>query len=231
VLLARSVLAVLCQLLVAVIFFGNSAGAWNEAGHWWRVYGTVIDIGCIILLWRLTRREGMHLFALGNYQRERWGRDILIGLALFVPVFLLTMLLPAPVVGRVIYGGPVPTSQGPLPIVALLYTLVIWPIIWAFAEDNIYFSYSLPRIEALTGNKWLAVIIVILFATLQHGFLPFKLDGQYWLYRCLTSLPSILALCLIYLRQRRLWPIHTIHWAGNVIGIVMLMVVPVAGGG
>ncbi len=148
---------------MAAIFFAGSADAWNEAGQWWRVYGTVIDVGCIVLLVWLARREGIRLFDLGTYSRERWKRDVLIGLGLFVPFFLLAFLLPGLLVAFAIYGGPTPGPTGAMPMVGLLYSLIIWPVIWAFAEDNTYAGYSLPRVEALTGRKWLAVVVVGFF--------------------------------------------------------------------
>ena len=227
-LVARSGLAVICQTLVAAIFFRGSADAWGEAGQWWRVYGTVMDVGCIVLLVWLTRREGIRLLDLGNYRREPWLRDVLIGLGLFVPIFVLAMVLPGSIAGIAIYGGPPPTPASSLLVVGLLYALVIWPILWAFVEDNTYFSYSLPRLEALTGRTWLAVVVLSFFAALQHGFLPFKAEWQHFVYRFVSSVPITIVLCLLFLRQRRLLPIHIIHWAGNVIGIIMLMVMPAA---
>jgi hypothetical protein len=226
VLVARSILAVLCQALVAALFFGGGADAWDQAGAWWRVYGTAIDVGTLLLLAWLARREGIRLFDLGTYLRERWLRDVGIGLALFVPIFALTMMLPGTLSGMLFYGGQVPDATGDLPWAGLIYALVVWPVLWAFAEDNLYFGYSLPRLEALTGKKWIAVLLVSLFSTLQHGFLPFKLDGVYFAYRLVSSLPVIVVLCLLYLRQRRLLPTHVIHWAGNVLGIVALLFMP-----
>ena len=87
---------------------------------------------------------------------------------------------------------------------------------------------SSNRRKRLKG--WLAVVIVSAFATLQHGFLPFRLEWQHFVYRCASSVPVIVVLCLLYLRQRRLLPIHVIHWAGNVLGIVALLLMPAGGG-
>jgi hypothetical protein len=39
------------------------------------VYGTLIDAGCLALLWRLTRREGIRLFDLVGFARTRLVRD------------------------------------------------------------------------------------------------------------------------------------------------------------
>jgi hypothetical protein len=45
----------------------------------------LIDAGCLALLWRLTRREGIRLFDLVGFERTRLVRDALLGLAL-IPV-------------------------------------------------------------------------------------------------------------------------------------------------
>jgi membrane protease YdiL (CAAX protease family) len=228
-LIARSVLAVLCQALMALLVFRGRVGAWDQACAWWRVYGTLIDVGTLLLLAWLARKEGIRLLDLGSYARERWLRDVGIGLALFVPIFALTMMLPGTLAGFLFYGGQAPDAIGGLPWGGLLYALIVWPVIWAFAEDNLYFGYCLPRLEALTGKKWLAVVLVSVFATLQHGFLPCALDGRHFAYRLVASAPVTVVLCLLYLRQRRLLPTHVIHWAGNVLGIAALLFMPVVG--
>jgi membrane protease YdiL (CAAX protease family) len=190
----------------------------------------LIDAGTLGLLFWLARKEGIRLFDLGSYasgrNRRRWLRDVGIGLALFVPIFALTMMLPGTLAGALFYGGAAPDATGGLPLAGLIYALVVWPVIWAFAEDNLYFGYALPRIETLTGKKWIAVVVVSAFATLQHGFLPFTLDGVHFAYRLVSSALVIVVLCLLYLRQRRLLPTHVIHWAGNVLGIVALLLMP-----
>ena len=58
---------------------------WHDAEPWLPVYGTLIDAGCLALLWRLTRREGIRLFDLVGFERTRLVRDALLGLAL-IPV-------------------------------------------------------------------------------------------------------------------------------------------------
>jgi membrane protease YdiL (CAAX protease family) len=117
-----------------------------------------------------------------------------------------------------------------MPMVGLLYSLIIWPVIWAFAEDTTYAGYSLPRVEALTGRKWLAVVVVGFFWALQHPFMPFTLERQHFVYRFAASAPIAIVFCLLYLRQRRLLPMHVIHWVGNVIGILILVLMAAAGG-
>ena len=55
------------------------------------MYGTLIDAGCLALLWRLTRREGIGLFALVGFERTRLARDALLGFVL-IPVSLMFIL-------------------------------------------------------------------------------------------------------------------------------------------
>src|SRR5262245_54476485 len=85
-LFARSVCAVGAQALVATILaMAGSPAPWHGAEPWFPVYGTLIDAGCLALLWRLTRREGIGLFELLGLERTRLARDVLLGLGLVVP--------------------------------------------------------------------------------------------------------------------------------------------------
>ena len=187
-LVARSVLAIVCQALVAIIFYPGNPDAWSEAGQWWTVYGTVIDAGCIALLIWLARREGLRLFDLGNYNRKGWLRDVLIGLGLFIVIFPTLLFAPLTFLMGVFNVSP---PMGTLPIAGALYSIIIWPIIWAFTEDNTYLGYCLPRLEVLTGRTWIAVAVVSFFALLQHIFLPFELEWRYLAVRFLSFLPTL----------------------------------------
>ena len=70
-LFARSACAVAAQALVAAIFaLRSSPTPWHDAEPWLPVYGTLIDAGCLALLWRLTRREGIGLFDLVGFERD-----------------------------------------------------------------------------------------------------------------------------------------------------------------
>jgi len=55
-------LCVGAQALVAAVFaLRSSPTPWHDAEPWLPVYATLIDAGCLALLWRLTRREGIRL--------------------------------------------------------------------------------------------------------------------------------------------------------------------------
>jgi hypothetical protein len=76
VLLARTAFGVAAQASsAALLFLGGSPAPWRDAEAWLPVYGTLIDAGCLALLWRLTRGEGIGLWALVGFERARLAAD------------------------------------------------------------------------------------------------------------------------------------------------------------
>jgi len=217
---ARTVLGWIFQALAVVLFFRGSADPWIEASEWWRVYGTLVDVGCIVLLVWLTRREGIRLFDLGNYRREGWLRDVGLGVGLFVltaPLFMGGMFA----VMALLRFSP-PSTGIVLPTWATLYSLIIWWVIWAPVEDMTYTGYAFARLEALTGGKWLlAAMVISLFLVLQHSFFPFT--GVHWqLIVAMTAglIPSAVLGAWLYMRWRRLLPFHVNHWLTDLLTVL-----------
>jgi membrane protease YdiL (CAAX protease family) len=224
---ARLVLAVLAQALVAGLFMlQGHPTPWQAAAPWWIVYGTLVDIGCLVLLAWLTRREGIRLFDLISFQRQRLGRDLLLGVG-FIVLFTALAMGGGIIFGPLIYGAtPAPAIMVPLPLWGALYSLLVWPIIWAIAEEMTYQGYSLPRLEVLSGRAWLAVIIVGLGWALQHSALPLMSDWRWAVYRFGSSLLIGIVLPILYLRIRRLLPFIIAHWAANFVSVLMFVVLP-----
>jgi len=136
---ARLIFAVLAQALVAGLYMlqGNPT-PWQAAAPWWIVYGTLIDIGCLVLLARLARQEGIRLSDLINFQRQNLGRDFLLGLG-FIVLYIILAMAGGIIAGLLVYGAtPAPAIMVPLPLWGTLYSLIVWPIIWAFAEELTY---------------------------------------------------------------------------------------------
>jgi membrane protease YdiL (CAAX protease family) len=223
---ARLVLAVLAQALLAGLFmFQGHPTPWQAAAPWWIVYGTLIDLGCLVLLAWLARKEGIRLFDLISFQRQRLGRGLLLGVGLFV-VFMILALGGQKIFGLLIYGAtPAPIPFGPLPLWGALYALLVWPILWATAEEMTYQGYVLPRLEVLSGRAWLAIIIMGFGWSLQHSALPLMLDWQWVTYRFASNIPIIL-IAIFYLRIRRLLPFIIIHWAANFAAVLGSVVLP-----
>lgn len=92
------------------------------------MYGTLIDAGCLALLWQLTRREGIRLFDLVGFDRTRLARDALLGVAL-VPACLVFILGGVYAAGWLVYGSLTPPYfSGPLPLPAALYGVLVFSV-------------------------------------------------------------------------------------------------------
>jgi hypothetical protein len=223
---ARTALLVLFQAFAAVVLaLRHHPYAWTAAGKWWTVYGTLVDLGCITLMWRFTRREGIGFRDLIGRFRLRRGRDLFVGLGWFAVIFpILGICLP--LTARLIYGSWFPSVDqgvvvGPLPFWAALYTLSVWWIIWSPTEETTYQAYVLPRVEALTKRPVVAALMVAFWWALQHCALPLVLDWRYPIWRVLATFPGVLVFVLIYQRTRRLPPLIIAHWPSDIFVAIM----------
>jgi hypothetical protein len=130
-LFARPAFSFLAQALVAgVLALQSSPTPWLAAARWFPVYATLIDAGCLVALWWLTRREGIALRDLVSFERSRWRRDLVLGLGL-VPVSLAFIVAGISASSRVVFGTFQPPALfQPLPLVPALYGFLVFPAIW-----------------------------------------------------------------------------------------------------
>jgi membrane protease YdiL (CAAX protease family) len=113
-----------------------------------------------------------------------------------------------------------------LPAWAAIYSLLVFPVLWALMEQCTYQGYALPRLQASLKNTGLAVVLVAFGWGLQHIALPLTFDARFMLYRFLSFLPLAVVMTLIYLRTRRLIPFIVAHWAVDMIGILTAIILP-----
>lgn len=211
-LFARAAFAVGAQAVAAAVFaLGASPDPWHDAEPWLPVYGTLIDAGCLALLWRLTRREGIGLFNLVGFERTRLVRDVLLGFAL-IPVSLAFILGGTYTAGWMVYGiVKPPYFLGHLPSWAVLYGLLVWPFLWGITEQMTYNGYLAPRFQVLCRSTSVAIAIVAFAWSMQHSFMPLTFDAKFMAFRLLASVPNTVFQTLLYLRFRRLIPFAIAH--------------------
>lgn len=226
-LFARSAFILLAQGITYLLFLSlNVPNASIVVRNWWPVYGTLVDIGCLGLLFWLTRREGIRLFDLIGFDRKRLKTEIPLGLGLFLIIFPVTIFGGGMLAQWIAYGKlnpvfPEYTFIRTLPLLALLYARMLWWPIWSATEEMTYNGYALPRLIAMTKSRWLSVAIVAFFFSLQHSFL--MLAGfQFGFYMFLTFIPLSIAMLLAYLRIRRLLPLIVAHWLMDLSNVLFL---------
>jgi membrane protease YdiL (CAAX protease family) len=213
-------------LLALACFVLHRLGAWHQAGRWWTVYGTIVDIGCLIGLRIFARKEGIRIRDLIGPFRLRRGHDVFLGLGIFLLVFPC-IIGGSMMAQKLLYGSLDPatsvylTQLHTLPLWAFVYSVTVWWVISSPTEEMIYQGYALPRLRALTDRTWIALIVVGFWFAAQHSLLPFVPDGKYLLFRFLQFVPGVLVLMLIYLRTKRLGPLILAHWCMDVLGAIM----------
>jgi hypothetical protein len=223
----RNALMFAAQAFVAVIFaLQGSPTPWRSAAPWWTVYGTLVDLGCLALMWRFTRAEGITLRDLIGPIHWPGGRDLWMGIGFYLlvfPLFLGGGLLSA----VLLYGSPQADPYPGLvfgrilPAWAVVYSRSLWWLIWSPTEEMTYQAYALPRIQALSGRASVAVVVVSFWWALQHSFLPFIPDWRDVIWRFLAFVPGVIGLILVYLRTRRLAPLIVAHWLMDITAAVM----------
>jgi uncharacterized protein len=211
-LFTRTACAVGAQALVAAIFaLRSSPTPWHDAEPWFPVYGTLIDAGCVAVLWRLTRREGIRLFDLIGFDRSRVVHDVLLGIALILPSLLL-ILGGIYASSWLLYGTPgQPYLFGQLPLPAALYGVLVFPFIWGLTEQTTYNGYLLPRFQALFRSTAPAIAVVAFVWAGQHAFMPLTFDAKFMAFRWLSAVPNTVLQTLLYLRLRRVVPLAIAH--------------------
>jgi hypothetical protein len=144
----RSALIFAAQALVALVAaVQGSPTPWPSAAPWWTVCGTLVDLGCLALMWRITRGEGIPVRDLKGHIRWRRGRDLFAGvgwLLLVFPLFvgggLLSDLLVYGTLQVDAYPGLVFGRL--LPAWAIAYSLGLWWLIWSPTEEITYQAYA-----------------------------------------------------------------------------------------
>ncbi len=228
VLVARSAFIMLAQgLTLLLLFLLNVPDATIAVRNWWPVYGTLVDIGCLSILYYLTKREGIRLLDLIGIVRSKLKREIPLGIGLFLLIFPVA-IFGGGALGQLIAFGKFNVAfpqftfnDHVLPLLALLFARLLWWPIWSVTEEMTYNGYALPRLIAITKSRWLSVAIVAFFFALQHSFLMLA-GWQFFFYMFITFVPLSIAMLVAYLRLRRLPPLIVAHYLMDLSNVLFL---------
>jgi hypothetical protein len=196
---ARTALILLVQAGVATAFLiRGDPSPWRAQAPWWTVYATLVDIGCLLLLWRQANREGIRLFDLFGIDRSGLGREVLWGLLYFVALFPIVAGFGSRLASWLVYGttqltpamlAPGLLSERHLPHWAVVYSLSAFWLVWSPTEEAIYQAYCAARLRALTGSTWATVTWVGFWWAFQHSVFPLVFDWRLIVFRFLQFLP------------------------------------------
>jgi membrane protease YdiL (CAAX protease family) len=116
------------------------------------------------LLWIITKGERLPLSSVG-FRARQVGRSLGWGVGLALVSFAAVLGCLAAYSSLGIHYGEGGSISRSLPVTLLTVTRA------GFSEELFYRGYAIERIEALTGNKWLAALIPLLAFGLFHFWL------------------------------------------------------------
>jgi hypothetical protein len=221
-LVSRLFLFLIFQALIAII-----ASSWAASEKYWLLAATFTNIVSITLLIFLFRREGFKYHNIFRINRSLLGKDIPLFLGIVI-ISLPVIMAPGYFLSLIIWDDPnVPAEMMFHPLGSCITWLlfIAFPVTIALAELATYFVYIMPRLILRLRSKWLAVVIPVLFLSLQHCTLPFIPDLSFIIYRALAFLPFALLIGISIYFRPSLFPffalLHGIIDAGTAYMFVL----------
>lgn len=128
------------------------------------------DLALMNLIFYFLWRNREAIGAVG-WKFERAGREMLLGVALFIPFFIGTGMLGALLrdVGLSVPSTP-PSAFLPGKNAGEMFLAVILVLVVAIAEETIFRGYLLLRFTALTRRPALALLLSTVIFSLGHGY-------------------------------------------------------------
>jgi membrane protease YdiL (CAAX protease family) len=224
-------LGLLTVTQVALFIAFKSSGSrlpWTAALSYANFYTSIpVDLVTLLVLVWLLHGEGINLGELIGLERHRLGRDLLIGVALFVVLYVVFVL--GSLMGALLAYGPSVFSSPPSghlegyapPLWVLWWATIVLPVSVSFAEELTYRGYALPRIAGLTGSTGAGVLLSSLAFGLQHVALPL-VGVQVAISRVVPTFLAGLVLALLYVKLKRLLPLMVGHWLLDFVALGLL---------
>ena len=214
------------QLLLAgllVLGGATAAGeALDEVAGWWMVYGALVDLGTLGVIFWLLRRDHRSYRGLLGPPTSAW--QVAVGavgvLAASVPAVVFSGQLTSAVYGE---GAIAPMfAVVELPPWARVASVLVVPLLAELAEPVAYLGVVLPRLERRLGRSWLSATIVVAVWAGEHALYPLLvssgggLDWEFAAYRVGSVLPFLAAWTAVYYALgRRLLPVMAARWVFN----------------
>lgn len=211
---------ILQGLTAAFYYLSGNPEPLIAGGHWFTVYGSLIDLICLFLIARQLKKE-QQTFRSFFHKNSVSALKTAWTSMLYVVVFLPMSVAGMSIGSWLLYGTPVPQqTMGGLPFWAAVYSVTVWPLLWAFAEQVTYQGYALPRLLEIMPHRWMAIVIVAFGWAIQHVALPLSLDWRYMTLRFVSFIPVAFAMMWWYMRSQRLKPFIIAHWVMDLLAVV-----------
>ncbi|MBN2777546.1 MAG: hypothetical protein JXR36_07880 [Bacteroidales bacterium] len=183
---SRMVIFLAFQAIIALIF-----QSWEDSQTYWLLSATLTNTVSIILLVVLFRAEGKCFFSIFNFKKHTFKKDLAIFSALLlvaIPLVMLPNLILPGLFGKSANFATEILFK-PLNNILLWVLLFLFPISIGLAELSTYFMYVMPKLKSRIKSKTLAILLPVIFLSIQHCTLPLVFDLSFIALRALVFLP------------------------------------------
>ena len=225
----RTALFIGFQSIFALVFLlvGNQ-DPWTSGAAWWpfSVIGTN-GITMLVLI-RYFKSQGRRYRDIFMIKKEQVKQDIgsmILILLLLLPVAFLPNVISA----QLLFGDQL-TAVGmlfqPLPLWAIVISMVIFPITQGLAEIPLYMSCCMPELEKRLRAPFIALLLPVLFLGAQHIAVPLLFDSRFILWRLVMYMPFALLVGIVIRLKPRLLPyLVVLHVLMDISASVMYFVI------
>jgi uncharacterized protein len=171
------------------------------------------DLALVALILFFVWRAGESPRVLG-WTTRHLGREIAIGIALFVPIFFGARMLESLLLSLGLTGASTPSNLVPPRGIADLLLALVLVVVVAISEETIFRGYLLLRFRPILRSTGLALLLASVIFSLGHGY-----EGS---AGALTVGSIGLVWGAVYLWRRSLVAPATMHFLLDAIAIIVV---------
>jgi hypothetical protein len=225
----RTILFMAFQSIFALVFLlRGSIDLWTSGAAWWpfAVIGT--NGITILVLIRYFKSQGTRYRDLFRIQKEQVKQDI-GSMILILLILLPVAFLPNIISAQLLFGDQL-TAVGmlfqPLPLWAILVSMVIFPITQGLAEIPLYMSCCMPELDKRIRAPFFALLLPVFFLGAQHIAVPLIFDSRFIIWRLVMYMPFALLVGIVIRLKPRLLPyLVVLHVLMDISASIMYFVI------
>jgi len=204
----RILLMLALQLFTYLIFFQRS-NAFEHAGFYWATHLTIVNLLLLVLMIKFFRKKEETYFGFFKSMNKK---NTLFFLKIFIPLIVIAMA-PNLILSYALYQDLQVGTKfllGDIPLVFILINMIVFPLFQGLVELPFYFSFIMPRLKNIYTSKWIYIGLPVFFLSIQHAFMPLRVDFLYMVYRSLMFLPFALFIGIMIHKKQGLMPYFVI---------------------
>jgi len=181
---------------------------WVRAAAWWPFIVTAANLITILLLINYVRSQGRSYWSLFIIDTLHL-RDDLKLMALVLLITLPVAFLPNIISARLLFSDamvPVRLLFQPIPVPAIIVSMIVFPITQGLAEIPLYMTCTMPELVKKGKPRWLSIALPAFFLGAQHIAVPLLFNGPFIVWRLLMYMPFAFLIGIVMRYRPRLLP-------------------------